>query len=232
MQENKELIGIDYSLLLKKLWEKKIIIALVGIIFAAGMVAHNKLLLNPLYESSTKIYTVNQTSEQQALTYQDLQLGINLVKDYEQIIRSKEVMNSVIESYQLSTSPERLAKKIRVSSPKDTRVIEISVVDTNPENSAILANAVRDASVEKIKEITKINDLTVIEQAVAPKSPFAPNVKKNALSALVVGVILASGLIILKEILDDCVKGPEDVEETLGMVLLGSIPDVGKGKRR
>lgn len=232
MEERNEIIEIDYALLLRKLWKNKVIILLVGIIFAAGMVAHNKLIAKPVYESSTKIYTVNQSTDAQALTYQDLQLGINLVKDYEQIIRSKEVMNSVIDMLQMETSPERLAKKVSVSSPKDTRVIEIKVVDYNPEQSAILANAIRDASVQKIKEITKINDLTVIEQAVKPKQPFAPKIKKNAVYAFLAGLVLASGLIVIKEILDDCVKRPEDVEQTLGMVLLGSIPNTGRGKKR
>lgn len=231
MEEKNRLIEIDYATLLLKLWKHKFLILLIGSIFGVGMFAYNLWITTPTYLSTTKIYAVNKRTENQTLTYQDLQLGSHLVKDYEQIIRSREVMSKVIEELNLSMSTDVLARRIRVGSPKDTRVIEITVANSNPQNAAILANAVRDASIDKIKEITKIEDLTVIEEATTPSKAASPNKKKNALYAFVAGMILSSGLIVIKEILDDHVKRPEDVEVGLDMVLLGSIPNIGKGRR-
>ena len=58
--------------------------------------------------------------------------------------------------------------------------------------------------------------------------PSSPNVKRNALLGALVGGFLAVVSILVLEILDDRVRRPEDVEEVLGMTLLGVVPDIDK----
>lgn len=228
MDTEKE-ISIDIMFLLRKLWAKKIVIAATGIFFAALAVAYSVFVTKPIYESTTKVYTVNSNNDQKSPTVQDFQIGNNLVKDYQEIILSKDVLTAVIEEKGVKSTPEALRSKIKVAIPKDTRIISITVSDTDPTNAQKIANDLREISAEKIKEITKIKDVTTIEEASMPKSPSSPNIQKNGAIAFVIGIMLVTLIIALKELLDDKVKRPEDVEEVMGMVLLGMIPDSKKG---
>lgn len=227
--DNKKYIEIDIVFLFKKIWSKKIIILAVSLLLTALSVVYSIFIVKPMYQSTTKIFTVNNNNDKKALTVQDFQLGNSLVKDYQEIILSKDVLNTVISKENLNVTPDSLANQISVAAPKETRIIAITVSNTDPNKAKQLADTVREVSSNKIKEITKIQDITTIEEAQVPTIPFSPNIKKNALVAFAVGFILSIGIIFLKEILNDKVKRPEDVEETMNLVLLGIIPDSKKG---
>ncbi|MHC3838476.1 capsular biosynthesis protein CpsC, partial [Streptococcus thermophilus] len=56
----------------------------------------------------------------------------------------------------------------------------------------------------------------------------SPNIKRNVLLGAVLGGFLAVVGVLGREILDDRIRRPEDIEETLGMILLGIVPDTDK----
>lgn len=189
---------------------------------------YSLFIATPKYNSTTRVYVVNQKKDNQAITTQDVQLGTLLVKDYKEIILSNSVMSDVVAKNKLQITPGELAKKISVDAPKDTRIISITVTDKDPQKARDLANAVREVSADKIKEVTKIEDVTTLEQAEAALTPSSPNVFKNSVLAALLGFILAVGGVVLIELMDDRIKRPEDIEETMNLVLLGVIPSTNK----
>ena len=214
-------IEIDVLYLLRKLWSRKffiIFIALaVGIIALLGSI----FFIKPKYTSTTRIYVVSRSSDS-SLTNQDLQAGSYLVNDYKEVITSNEVLSSVISQENLSLSTTELSNMISVNIPTDTRVISISVEDTNAQEASDIANTIREVAAEKIKSVTKIDDVTTLEAAEVASKPSSPNIKRNAaLGALVGGFLAIVGILVL-EVLDDRVRRPEDVEEVLGMTLFRS----------
>ncbi|MBS6506360.1 MAG: capsular biosynthesis protein CpsC, partial [Streptococcus vestibularis] len=96
------------------------------------------------------------------------------------------------------------------------------------QDAQLLANKVREVASEKIKNVTKVEDVTTLEDAKLPESPSSPNIKRNVLIGAVFGVFLAVVGVLGREILDDRIRRPEDIEETLGMTLLGIVPDTDK----
>ena len=230
--QEKDLIQLDIMLLLRRIWEKKILIVLVTLLFTAVSLAVSIFVITPQYASTTKVYVVNQTKdEKKAITAQDVQLGSLLVKDYKEIILSNKVMEDSAEKSGTGLTAKELAKKVSVDAPKDTRIISITVQDKDPQVASDLANIVKEISADQIKEVTKIDDVTTLEEAKAATSPSSPNISRNAVLATVLGFILAVAGIVLFELLDDRVKRAEDIEETMGLVLLGVVPDTKTGKR-
>ena len=230
--QEKDLIQLDIMLLLRRIWEKKVLIVLVTLIFTAVSLAVSIFLVTPQYSSTTKVYVVNQTKdEKKAITTQDVQLGSLLVKDYKEIILSNRVMEEVADKSGTNLTAKELAKKVSVEAPKDTRIISITVQDKDPQVASDLANTVKEVSADQIKEITKIDDVTTLEEAKAANSPSSPNIPKNGILATALGFILAVAGVVLFELLDDRVKRAEDIEETMGLVLLGVVPDTKTGKR-
>ena len=226
--QEKDFVQIDIMLLLRRIWSQKLIIVLTTLVFTAGALMYSLFIATPKYKSTTRVYVVNQKKDNQAITTQDVQLGTLLVKDYKEIILSNSVMSDVVAKNKLQITPGELAKKISVDAPKDTRIISITVTDKDPQKARDLANAVREVSADKIKEVTKIEDVTTLEQAEAALTPSSPNVFKNSVLAALLGLILAVGGVVLIELMDDRIKRPEDIEETMDLVLLGVIPSTNK----
>jgi polysaccharide export protein, MPA1 family len=230
MKENKE-IGIDVVQLFKVLWKKKIAIILTAIVAALLAFGVSSFILTPEYSSTTRIYVVNRNqSENAGLTNQDLQAGTYLVKDYKEIILSQDVLEKVISNLKLEQSGKGLSKKIQVTVPVDTRIVSIVVKDDQPEEASRIANALREVAAEKIIKVTRVSDVTTLEEARPALTPSSPNIRRNTLLAFLAGGAVMVILILLLELLDDRVKRPEDVEEVMQVALLGIIPDLNKLK--
>ena len=230
MKEKKE-IAIDIVQLFKILWKKKIAIILTAIVAAVLAFGVSSFVLTPEYSSTTRIYVVNRNqSENVGLTNQDLQAGTYLVKDYKEIILSQDVLEKVISNLKLEQSGKGLRKKIQVTVPVDTRIVSIVVKDDQPEEASRIANALREVAAEKIIKVTRISDVTTLEEARPALTPSSPNIRRNTLLAFLAGGAMMVILILLLELFDDRVKRPEDVEEVMQVALLGIVPDLNKLK--
>ncbi|MGQ7656290.1 Wzz/FepE/Etk N-terminal domain-containing protein [Streptococcus suis] len=221
-------IEIDVLFLLKTIWRKKFLILLTAVLTAGLAFVYSSFLVTPQYDSTTRIYVVSQNVEAGAgLTNQELQAGTYLVKDYREIILSQDVLTQVATELNLK---ESLKEKISVSIPVDTRIVSISVRDADPNEAARIANSLRTFAAQKVAEVTKGSDVTTLEEAVPAEAPTTPNTKRNILLGLLAGGILATGLVLVMEVLDDRVKRPQDIEEVMGLILLGIVPDSKKLK--
>ncbi|MCW8645392.1 Wzz/FepE/Etk N-terminal domain-containing protein [Streptococcus macedonicus] len=220
-------IEIDVLYLLRKLWSRKFFIIFIALVVGTVALLGSVFFLKPKYTSTTRIYVVSRSSDG-SLTNQDLQAGSYLVNDYKEVITSNEVLSSVISQENLSLSTSELSNMISVNIPTDTRVISISVEDTDAKEASDIANTIREVAAEKIKSVTKVDDVTTLEAAEVASKPSSPNIKRNAALGVLVGGFLAIVGILVLEVLDDRVRRPEDVEEVLGMTLLGVVPDIDK----
>ena len=227
-QEN-QAVEIDVFAMLKTLWKRKFSIVLVALVFAIAAFGYSAFLAKKEYQSTSRIYVVSrQNQDNNALTNSDLQAGSYLVKDYREIILSQNVLSQAIEELKLDLTPAELSKKISVSVPTDTRILSITAKDGDPKEAARIANGLRNVAAEKIISVTKVSDVTTLDEAEVPQSPSSPNIRRNVLLGFIAGVGLMVVLMVVVEVLDDRVKRPEDIEELMGLTLLGIVPDIKK----
>lgn len=227
-QEN-QAVEIDVFAMLKTLWKRKFSIVLVALVFAIAAFGYSAFLAKKEYQSTSRIYVVSrQNQDNNALTNSDLQAGSYLVKDYREIILSQNVLTQAIEELKLDLTPAELSKKISVSVPTDTRILSITAKDGDPKEAARIANGLRNVAAEKIIAVTKVSDVTTLDEAEVPQSPSSPNIRRNVLLGFIAGAGLMVVLMVVVEVLDDRVKRPEDIEELMGLTLLGIVPDIKK----
>ncbi|EFX38346.1 MULTISPECIES: Wzz/FepE/Etk N-terminal domain-containing protein [Streptococcus] len=227
-QEN-QAVEIDVFAMLKTLWKRKFSIVLVALVFAIAAFGYSAFLAKKEYQSTSRIYVVSrQNQDNNALTNSDLQAGSYLVKDYREIILSQNVLSQAIEELKLDMTPAELSKKISVSVPTDTRILSITAKDGDPKEAARIANGLRNVAAEKIIAVTKVSDVTTLDEAEVPQSPSSPNIRRNVLLGFIAGAGLMVVLMVVVEVLDDRVKRPEDIEELMGLTLLGIVPDIKK----
>ena len=168
-QRNNEETEIDLVELFWVLWRKLPLMIAVGLFTALLAFGGSKFLMTPTYQSVTKIYVLNkQDNSNTNVTYSDLQAGTQLVKDYSELIKSRFVLEAVIEQLGLPLSYEKLSRKVTVSTPADTRVISIAVTNSNPVMAMKIANAIRETASTHICNVMDIEAVNIVETANAP----------------------------------------------------------------
>ena len=229
--KDKNTLEIDVLQLFRALWKRKLVILLVAIITSSVAFAYSTFVIKPEFTSTTRIYVVNRNQgEKSGLTNQDLQAGSYLVKDYREIILSQDVLEKVVSDLKLDLTPKGLANKIKVTVPVDTRIVSISVNDRVSEEASRIANSLREVAAQKIISITRVSDVTTLEEARPAISPSSPNIRRNTVIGAGLGAGLVIVVVLLIELFDDRVKRPEDIEDVMEIPLLGIIPNLDKVK--
>ena len=229
--KEQEKFEIDVFQLVKVLWKRKFLIVLAAMIAGLATFAYSSFVIQPQYTSTTRIYVVNRNqADKPGLTNQDLQAGSYLVKDYREIILSQDVLEKVVADQNLTIDAKTLGRKVSVTVPVDTRIVSISVRDGKPEEASRIANALREVAAQKIISVTRVSDVTTLEEARPATSPSSPNIRRNTMMATIAGVGIVIVIVLLVELLDDRVKRPEDIEEVMHISLLGVIPNLEKLK--
>jgi exopolysaccharide transport family protein len=72
----------------------------------------------------------------------------------------------------------------------------------------------------------KTTNIRIVEKAEVPRGPIAPRKTRNYQLAVIIGLLLGIGLIMVFEHMDNTFKTPEDVKQHLGLPFLGMVPDV------
>ena len=208
--------------LTKKLW----IIVAVAVLFAAIGTWYTACMMEDRYTADTQMYILKQSASSStgSLSYSDFQISDKVMQDYMVLITAKNVMVETIERLGLDMTWKELSNKISVSAIGTSRVLQIVVVDTDPQRAADIANCVREVAGRQIKNIMDVDAVNLVYEAEAPTSKSGPSVNRNATLAALVGLLICVTVFTVIYILDDTIRTEEDVERHLGLGVLGVIP--------
>ena len=214
-----------FFVLLHRWW----IILLAGIICAGGAGVYTKTMVTPLYKSSATIYILSKDT---VVSLSDIQLGSQLTKDYTVLVKSRPVIDQVIENLDLDMTYEQFLSRLELTNPSDTRMITITFTDEDPEMAKKAADEVAKVSKARVKEIMNTQEPTIAEEGYVPERPSSPSTMKNVVMAGLLGVLLAMAVIVVIYLMDDTIKSSDDIEKYLGLTTLGVIPIESKKKKQ
>ena len=188
-----------------------------------------KFALPEEYQSTTKIYVLDKSGaggSNSQTTYSDLQVGIQLTKDYVELIKSRTVLEAVLKDNQLDGvyTYEKFADMVDVETPTDTRIVTITVTNHDPALAQKLANDIRTRSSELIINTMQIDAVNTYEEANYPDRKSGPSCGRWAIVAALLGALIVSAVVIVRYLMDDTIKTSEDVEKYLGLSNLALIP--------
>lgn len=222
MKKN-EKIEMDMKKLLGEVWNNMAVIVLFGVTVALAAMLITQLFLPKNYESTTKMYVLAK-QESGVVTNGDMEASTALTRDYQELIRSRTVIEQVIAEKNLNIEYEDFLDKLLILTPTDTRVIYITVSDEDPYRAAEIADAVRTAAAEHIQQVMNTESVNTVEMANIPSVPEGPSTMKNSALAGVLGIIFALAIVFLHSMMDDTIKNQSDVEKYLELSILGNIP--------
>lgn len=231
MQKDKDVIEIDVVEILQFMLRRWYAFLLATLsMLLAGLCICN-FLITPQYKSTTKIIVLSQQNSG-SLTYSDMQLASQLTKDYEELIVSRDVLESVIESCGLEDRYKDLLERVKVENITDTRIISITVEDPSPIIAQKIANSIRDTAAEHIKNVTDVEAVNMTEAANLPSEPSSPSIPLWSALSAGLGFLLVFIIQLVRFLSDDTIKSTGDVEKYLGLPTLALIPkgDLGNGR--
>lgn len=215
----------------RELWSGLPTIVLAAVI--GGMIAllGTIVLITPTYKSTTSLYVMSNEEKSTSVNNTDLQAGTLLTKDYEEIIKSREVIEEALTSLDIDADYGTILKDLSVNTPDDTRVIYITVTYTDPYTAADIANAVRRAAIQRIQSIIDVKTVKVVSDANVPVHKEGPSYSKAALVGAFAGALLAVIILVIMALANDTIRTGDDIEKYLHISLLGTIP-IAEGEKR
>ncbi|MNI07782.1 Capsular polysaccharide type 8 biosynthesis protein cap8A [compost metagenome] len=220
----------SYLLLIKKRLWLVVCCVLVSTILASMYSNSN---YRPIYQASTKLI-VNSTLGQDQLGIERMDygaLGINLalINTYKEIIRTPAIMDKVVQRYpDLNTSTEELISIVNVSDLNETQVLTIVARHFSHDKAVKVVNAVSDVFQMEIPKIMKVNNVTILNRAKTLENPIPMNSQSNQyiIMGFIASLVVAIGIILLLEAMDDTLKTDEDIREALDVPTLALIPRI------
>ena len=191
----------------------------------AGVIALliSRYMIAPTYTSTSKMLVL--TKETTLASLADIQMGSQLTNDYQILIKSRPVLEKVIYNLELQMNYRVLEDMVTVNNPNNTRIIEISIDDSDPERAMDIVNELTKISSEFIGDKMEVVPPKIIEEGIIPKERTSPNHKKNLLIGMALGLLASCGFWCLLAVMDDSIKHEEDVLKYLEIPALACVPD-------
>lgn len=216
----------QYWQVMRKRWIIIIVLPIIAALVSGGI---SFFILKPVYQASTSLIVGEKASDSprtagQILDYNVLLANQQLAKTYGKIAQSRTVEQNVINDLELNINVGNFDKLISVKPVSDTEILEIQVINTNPELAALIANTMAKEFSKAVIDIKKVDSVSIVDEAVIAEKPILPRKILNVLMAFAAGLMTAMGLAFLLESMDNSIKSAEDVEKLLGIPVLSIIP--------
>src|SRR5690625_109687 len=165
----------------------------------------------PIYETSTRIIIESDNNYMSTLMV---------------MIKDPIIMEKVQEELELSRSPESIAGQISVTRVDESQVIMISVTDQDPKIAMEIANATARSFKSEVGNLLDFDEVQLLSEAKENNFPINENKNRTVIIAFVFGLITGVGLIFLLDSLDERVDKESQVEEVLGVPVIGVISKI------
>ena len=197
-------------------------IVLSAVLAGAIALSASVFLMTPKYESTSALYVLSKSTSITSLA--DIQMGTNLTNDNIVVAKGRPVLEQVISNLNLSESYGALKSNVSVSNPSDSRILEITVTDTDPQRAKTIADEIAKVVSAFIAEKMDQDPPTTIQYGYADGAAVSPSIPKNTIMGILLGAIAAMAVVVISYLLNDTIMSVEDVEKKIGLEVLGTIP--------
>ena len=219
-QEDELDLGQLFSFYLSRL-PLLIIAVIVGALIAG---AYTYFLVPDKYTATRKMYMVSASSDA-VVNLSDLNLGSSLSNDYVELMKSRPVLEDVIDKLELPYNYEQVLGMISLGVVNNTRIVQISAVSTDPHEAMNIANQVARTAKVQLPKVMEAPSPTIVEDAVLPVRRSSPSLSRNVIIGALALLVVVIAILTVLYLQDDTIKSSEDMEKKLGIMPLAVIPE-------
>ena len=215
-----DLIGLFFAII-EKFWLVAIC-AILGALVMGWLAGRS----GTTYTATAKLFIVDTSSG--SINISNLQLGTVLTMDYQEVFKTWEVHEMVIEELELPYSYGQMQSMLTVSNPEDTRILYITVRFPDAKMAADIANAYAKAAKTFIINTMRGEEPSDFSIALEPSTGYRVSKSSRMMMGFMLGSVLAVGLITFRFVLDNRPRSPETIETYGGIPTLAVFPARGK----
>ena len=160
------------------------------------------------------------------------------LQSYITLVDTPAVLDPVIDQLNLDTNHSQLASQISATNPPDTVLINVLATDGAAQPASDIANATAESLAAEIVRLeTTVSGATpvqaeLIRTAEVPGAPSSPRLEFNLVLGILLGLLIGVGVTILRAAPDTSIKSIEELQNTTGSTLLGTVAAFGSGAKR
>lgn len=200
------------------------VIIIIALLFLIEVVIYDKSIKTPMYSSyTTLVLTKTDESANTTITQNDITINQKLVSTYSEIVKSKLVLQQVIDNLKLDYTVGELSKNISVQAVQNTEILKITVQDEDKKKTAVIANEIADVFSSEIKEMYQLNNISIVDKATTPNGVSNNTLKRDMVLAVFLAVALSVSVLFVIYYFDDSVKLSETLEEEIKLPIVAKI---------
>ena len=191
-------------------------------------------VLTPIYQAQTQILVNQKSNSEESYVRDSTETDLRLINTYNVIITSPVILTPVIEELELNVTPGQLMNQISVSNQSESKVLNINVLDSDPLQAVKISNTLAGVFETQIPKLMSVDNISILSKAELSDnpSPVKPNKMLNIAIALVIGLMLGIGLAFVLEFLDTTITSERDIEEILGLPVIGVVGSIVEEKKK
>lgn len=216
----------DYLRIVRRSWVPILTCVLLGLLAAASY----SILAQPSYTAQTKLFVAIQGTGSVTELNQGNSFTQARVQSYAKTATTPVVLQPVIEDLALALTAEELAEEVEASAEIDTVLLNISVKNESPVQSAAIAQAIANSLIQVVSELESPESggpspirLSVVAPASPPAEPSSPNLPINLSVGLLLGIVAGAVLALVRAGLDTRVRGEAELRNATDSPVLGGI---------
>ena len=203
-----------------KIWW--IILGFLAGALIAGLITH--FVITPKYTATAKMYMVSSSS-QSVVDLTDLNIGQSISGDYVELLKTRPIVEGVIQEQDLDYSYNQLVNMLSLSVVNNTRIIKIDATSTDPKEAMNIANAIAEKGVSELPKLMETPAPHIAEYAIVPVNKSSPSLTKNTMIGALLGLLIMLALFTVQFLMDDTFKTAEEIEREFGVMPLTVIPE-------
>ncbi len=209
-----------------------VFVLVITLIFGTGAFIFTKYFVSPTYTTSVKFYASGSEN-----SLQGIQSAQSVAPQYIEFLNVNEFYEKVSQDLQadigVELAPREIAACVSFSSVIQETSSFFAIVNTEDATlSYNIALSIAEMGPEQIQNFQNVGALEVLSNPVMPTAPSGPNVLANSFIGFFLGFVLAAGIVVLREILDNRIRSADEITALFGLPVFGVVPDFSVGEKK
>lgn len=204
--------------------KRLVIICIVAILFSCGAWAYTKYFITPVYATQVSFCVFAGQRENDSITSGELNSDAATATTYSLLLTSQPIVTAVSDALNGEISAGAIHNML--SAEVDSQIIYVTVRGTDPLRIVRVANAMLDVAPSSVSALVRAGEMVAVDRPTMPSAPIYPNTKSNIVMGFMIGLLLASAVVVAFTLFDTTVWREEDLERVFHIPVLGRVPNM------
>lgn len=203
------------------------LVVILPICCAIAMGSYAFFGMDDMYTATASMYVLARQDDAGANLNTNLTASQMVANDVATLLQSDRVRDLAARDLGVKSLA---GYEISVTSETTSRVLSVTVTSDNPQSAAALANLLAEHVSDIAQDVMEVESVNLIDRADAPASPSGPSRILYIAVAFLAGLFLAVAIIVVADMLNTKVRTADEVEELLGVPVIGRMPKMKGGR--